>query len=78
MKERLVHQWRDWLLKYTGDDTYELINKNILLIQKITAKDSMDAETKIQLIIKNEKEEQTISLQNVSTSYSAEESVTKT
>jgi hypothetical protein len=77
MKERLVHQWRDWLLKYTGDDAYELMNKNNLSIQKITAKDFMDAETKSQLIIKNEKEQQTLPFPNVQTGYSAEGSVKK-
>jgi hypothetical protein len=56
MKYRLVHQWRDWLLKYTGDDEYELINKDNLSVHKITAKNSMEAETKSQLFIKNTKE----------------------
>jgi hypothetical protein len=27
MKERLIHQWKDWLLRYVGNDTYELIKK---------------------------------------------------
>jgi len=58
MKDRLVHQWRDWLLKYVGDETYELINKEKLSIHKITAKSFMEAETKSQLFIKNKMEAQ--------------------
>ena len=33
MKEMLVHQWRDWLLKYVGDGEYQLIKKDTLAIQ---------------------------------------------
>jgi Fe-S cluster biosynthesis and repair protein YggX len=53
MKSRLVHQWRDWLLKYTGGDEYELINKAKLSVHKITAQNFMEAETKSQLFIRN-------------------------
>jgi len=53
MKERLIHQWKDWLLKYVGDDTYELIKKENLSTQKIKAKNDIDAENQSQLIIKN-------------------------
>jgi hypothetical protein len=64
MKERLVHQWRDWLLKCVGNGMYELIKKETLSIQKITAKNDMDAETQSQLIIKSLKEGQILELPN--------------
>jgi|GEM_PF-774300 len=53
MKERVIHQWKDWLLKYVGDDTYELINKENFSVQKVKAGNDMDAENQSQLIIKN-------------------------
>ena len=52
-KERLIHQWKDWLLRYVGDDTYELIGKENFLVRKIKAKNDMDAENQSHLIIKN-------------------------
>lgn len=58
MKNRLVHQWRDWLLKYADGDEYELINKANLSVHKITAKNFMEAETKSQLFISNSKKAQ--------------------
>ena len=64
MKERLVHQWRDWLLKCVSDGVYELIKKENLSVQKITAKNDMDAETQSQLIIKGAKEGQILELPN--------------
>jgi hypothetical protein len=64
MKERLVHQWRDWLLKYVSDGVYELIKKENLSIIKITAKNDMDAETQSQVIIKNAKQGQAPELTN--------------
>jgi hypothetical protein len=57
MKDKLIHQWRDWLLKYVSEGEYELINKDNLSVQAITAKNDMDAENQSQLIIKNTKEE---------------------
>ena len=57
MKDKLIHQWRDWLLKYVSEGEYELINKENLTIQPIMAKNDMDAENQSQLIIKNAKEE---------------------
>jgi hypothetical protein len=54
---RTVHQWRDWLLEYIGDDKYELIEKATLSVfRTIVAKNAMDAENECQLIIKNSKE----------------------
>jgi len=58
MQLRIIHQWRDWLLRYIGDDKYELVKKENLSVHTITAKNAMDAETQSQLIIKNIKEEQ--------------------
>ncbi len=55
MQRRLIHQWRDWLLEYVGDDNYELIQRDNLSVLPIVAKNSMDAENKSQLIIKNSK-----------------------
>jgi len=57
MKEMLVHQWRDWLLKYVGDGEYQLIKKDTLAIQKITAASFMDAENQSQLVIRSMNEE---------------------
>ena len=59
MKEKLIHQWRDWLLKYVCDGEYELIKKENLSVQTIMAKNDMDAENQSQLIIKNAKVGQT-------------------
>ncbi len=58
MKERLIHQWKDWLLRYVGDSTYELIKKENYTVRKITAKNDIDAENQSHLIIKNTTEEQ--------------------
>lgn len=52
MKERLVHEWRDWLLKHVGG-TYVLIRKEDLSAQIVTAKNDIDAETQSQLLIKS-------------------------
>lgn len=60
---RTVHQWRDWLLEYIGDDRYELIEKgNLSVFRTITAKNAMDAENECQLIIKNSKEKKRLNL----------------
>ena len=56
MKRRIIHQWRDWLLEYIGDDKYELIKKDNLSVFEIVAKNVMDAENQSQQIIKNTKE----------------------
>lgn len=54
---RTIHQWRDWLLEYIGDDKYELIQKgNLSVFRTVMAKNAMDAENECQLIIKNAKE----------------------
>ncbi len=58
MKRRIVHQWRDWLLEYVGDDKYELIQKNNLSVSAIVAKNAMEAENKSLQIIKNTKEKE--------------------
>jgi hypothetical protein len=64
MKDKLIHQWRDWLLKYVSEGEYELINKENLSVQAITAKNDMDAENQSQLIIKNTKEAQPVEQTN--------------
>jgi len=56
MKRRIIHQWRDWLLEYIGDDKYELIKKDNLSVLEIVAKNVMDAENQSQQFIKNAKE----------------------
>lgn len=57
MQRKIIHQWRDWLLEYIGDNNYELIQKETLAVTTIMAKDAMDAENQSQQIIKNTKEE---------------------
>ena len=57
MKSRVVHQWRDWLLKQIADDEYELIQKNTLSVQTIVAINAMDAENQCQQIIRDFKVE---------------------
>lgn len=57
MVRRIIHQWRDWLLEYIGDDKYELIQKsNQSVFRTIVAKNAMDAENECQKIIKSSKE----------------------
>jgi len=58
MKRRNIHQWRNWLLEYIGNDKYELIKKDTLSVRTIMAKDAMDAENQCRQIIKNAKEEE--------------------
>lgn len=59
MTRRTVHQWRDWLLEYIGDDKYELIQKDTLSVYRtITATNAMDAENECQRIIRNSKEKE--------------------
>ncbi len=55
MQRRVIHQWRDWLLEYIGDDNYELTNKDTQEIFAIVAKDAMDSENQSQQIIKDAK-----------------------
>ena len=57
MKRRTIHEWRNWLLEYIGDDKYELSQKDNLSVHTIVAKNTMDAENQCQQIIKNAKEE---------------------
>ena len=57
MKRRTIHQWRNWLLEYIGEDKYELIQKDTMTVfRTIVAKNAMDAENECQQIIKNAKE----------------------
>jgi len=55
MKEKVIHQWRDWVLEYIGEGKYELIQKENSSVRTITAKNDMDAENQCQLIIKKVK-----------------------
>jgi len=57
MQRRLIHQWRDWILEYAGDDNYELIFKDDLSVFPIVAKDATDAENQSLQIIKKSKED---------------------
>jgi hypothetical protein len=55
---RIIHQWRDWLLEFIGDNQYELTRKdNASISHTIMAKNSMDAETEGQRIIQKTKED---------------------
>lgn len=58
LKEKIVHQWRDWVLEYISEGKYELIERDTLLAQAIVAKTHMDAENQCQQIIKNMKGKQ--------------------
>ncbi len=44
MKREVVHQWRDWILEYIGDDKYELKQIGNSLIHPIMAKNAIEAE----------------------------------
>ena len=57
MKRIIIHEWRNWLLEYIGDDKYELSQKDNLSVHTIVAKNAMDAENQCHQIIKNAKEE---------------------
>jgi hypothetical protein len=52
-----IHEWRNWLLEYIGDDKYALSQKDSEVVHTIVAKNAMDAENQCQQIIKNAKEE---------------------
>jgi hypothetical protein len=54
---RIIHEWRNWLLEYVGDESYQLTQKDTLSVHTITAKSSMNAEKQCQQIITNAKEE---------------------
>lgn len=57
INRRIIHEWRNWLLEYVGDDNYQLSQKDTLSVHMITAKSSMDAEKQCQQIITNAKQE---------------------
>ncbi len=57
MMRRTIHEWRNWLLEYIGDEKYELSQKDNLSVHTIVGKNAMDAENQCQQIIKNAKEE---------------------
>ena len=57
INRRIIHEWRNWLLEYVGDDNYQLSQKDTLSVQTITAKSSMDAENQCQQIITNAQQE---------------------
>jgi len=65
MKDRIIHQWRDWVLEYVDEGKYELIQKENQSVRAILAKNDMDAENQSQLIIKNMKEGKSPEQQNV-------------
>ncbi|MFT5702312.1 MAG: hypothetical protein ACI8ZB_005229 [Desulforhopalus sp.] len=59
MMRRTIHEWRNWLLEYIGDEKYELSQKDNLSVHTVVAKNAMDAENQCQQIIKNTKEQVT-------------------
>jgi hypothetical protein len=63
MKEKCIHQWRDWLLRHIGEGKYELIQKNDSSVHIIMAKNDIDAENKGRDIIKNAETKQPVSCQ---------------
>jgi len=59
MKRKIVHEWRNWILEYVGDDKYELSQKdNLLILHTIVAKNAIDAENQCHQIINHAKEEE--------------------
>ena len=58
MKEKIIHQWRDWVLKYASDGKYQLIQRETSSSRAIVAKTPMDAEIQCQQIIKDMKGKQ--------------------
>jgi hypothetical protein len=56
MKDKIIHQWRDWILEYVSEGKYALIQKETLAVRTIAAKDDMDAENQCQQIIRSKKE----------------------
>ena len=62
MKQKLVHQWRDWFLEYIGEGKYELIEKNNLSVHTITANSHIDAENRSQVIINKTQREQKLDM----------------
>ena len=57
INRRIIHEWRNWILEYVGDENYQLSQKDNLSVHTITAKSSMDAENQCQQIITNAKQE---------------------
>lgn len=57
MQRITIHQWRDWLLEYIGDNNYEFIQKDTLTVTPIVARDAIDAENQSRQIIKNTQDE---------------------
>jgi hypothetical protein len=57
LKRRIIHEWRNWLLEYIGDDKYQFSQKDNLSVHTIVAKNAMDAEHQCQQIIQNAKKE---------------------
>jgi hypothetical protein len=53
MGRRIIHQWKDWLLEYDGDDRYELLHKHNQSVHSIVAKNPMDAENQCRQIMAN-------------------------
>ena len=54
---RIIHEWRNWLLEYVGDDNYQLSQKDTLSVHTITAKSIMAAENQCQKIITSANQE---------------------
>lgn len=58
MKDKVVHEWNEWVLEYREEGVYELIKKNDRTnTRSVIAKNDMDAENISQSIIRGMKEE---------------------
>ena len=56
MKKIMIHQWKDWILEYVNDNTYEFKNRGNHSVRTVQAKDAMDAENQCREILRKEKE----------------------
>ena len=53
MKDKVIHEWRDWVLEFVEDGNYLLILKEDREVTRsVTAKTDMDAENLCQVIIR--------------------------
>ena len=53
MKDKVIHQWRDWVLEFIDVGNYLLVHKkNRDVTRSVIAKTDMDAENQCQVIIR--------------------------
>ena len=57
INRRIIHEWRNWILEYVGDENYQLTQKDNFSVHTLKAKSSIDAENHCQKIITNANQE---------------------